>query len=157
MKIDRITDDNRKIVAQFIIDNWYDSIMVIKGERVDVTTEDGYCIINENSVEAVVTYRLKNNICEITLLHTVKQRCGIGKMLMHEVIETAKSEGADTVTVVTTNDNIGAIAFYQKIGFDIVNIYRNSMDYVRKIKPTVPIMGENGSPLRHEIEFFVSI
>ena len=91
------------------------------------------------------------------MLHTVKQRCGIGKMLMHEVIETAKSEGADTVTVVTTNDNIGAIAFYQKIGFDIVNIYRNSMDYVRKIKPTVPIMGENGIPLRHEIEFFVSI
>lgn len=55
--------------------------------------------------------------------------------------------------VVTANDNIEAIAFYQKMSFDIVNIYRNSMDYVRKMRPTVPIMGENNIPLRHEIEF----
>lgn len=55
--------------------------------------------------------------------------------------------------VVTTNDNIGAIAFYQKIGFDMVQIYHDSMDYVRKFKPGVPMMGENHIPLRHEIEF----
>lgn len=139
--------------TRFIIDNWHGSIMIIKGERVDITTEDGYCIIDKNSVVAVVTYRLKNNICEITLLHTIKQRCGIGKMLVYEVIKTVRSKGVDTVMVVTTNDNVGAIAFYQKIGFDIVNIYRNSMDYVRKMKPTVPIMGENNIPLKHEIEF----
>lgn len=153
MEITRITDDNRKMLTQFIIDNWYGSIMIIKGERVDITTEDGYCIIDKNSVVAVVTYRLKNNICEITLLYTVKQRCGIGKKLVHEVTKTVRNKGGDTVMVVTTNDNIEAIAFYQKMGFDIVNIYRNSMDYVRKMRPTVPIMGENNIPLRHEIEF----
>ena len=72
---------------------------------------------------------------------------------MQEVIKAAREKGADTITVVTTNDNIGAIAFYQKIGFDMEMLYRNSMDYVRKLKPTVPAIGDNNIPLRHEIEF----
>lgn len=94
LEITRITDDNRKMLTQFIIDNWYGPAMIIKGERVDITTEDGYCIIDKNSVVAVVTYRLKNNTCEITLLHTVKQRCVIGKKLVHEVTKTVRNKGA---------------------------------------------------------------
>lgn len=153
VKIECITEENRKLLIPFIKENWHDIMMVIKGEQVDISEEDGFCILDGQNVEAVVTYRMKNNICEITLLHTAKQQCGIGTRLVQEVIKAAREKGADTITVVTTNDNIGAIAFYQKIGFDMEMLYRNSMDYVRKLKPTVPAIGDNNIPLRHEIEF----
>ena len=155
IKIDVITEENRKLVNQFILDHWYEVVMIIKGERVDISSSDGFCIIDGQTVTGLITYRLKNNICEITLLHTIVQNRGIGRQLVQKVIETVKNNHVDTITVVTTNDNIGAIAFYQKIGFDMVQIYHDSMDYVGKFKPGVPIMGENHIPLRHEIEFFM--
>jgi len=43
--------------------------------------------------------------------------------------------------------------FYQKRGFDMANLYRNAMDVSRRLKPEIPLIGEDGIPLRHEIEF----
>ena len=57
------------------------------------------------------------------------------------------------IVLVTTNDNINAIRFYQKRGFDMVCLYHNAMDVSRKLKPEIPLIGENGIPLRHELEF----
>ena len=57
------------------------------------------------------------------------------------------------LVVITTNDNIGAIRFYQKRGFDMVKLYRGALERSRKLKPQIPLIGENEIPLRHEIEF----
>ena len=53
----------------------------------------------------------------------------------------------------TTNDNIRAIRFYQKRGFDMAAFRRNALDVSRKLKPEIPLVGDDGIPLRHEIEF----
>ncbi len=55
------------------------------------------------------------------------------------------------------NDNINAIRFYQKRGFDMAHLFRNAMDISRKLKPEIPLIGDNSIPLRHEIEFELSI
>jgi len=39
----------------------------------------------------------------------------------------------------------------QKRGFKFVKVYPGSMEYVRKIKPAVPLIGENGIPLRDKL------
>lgn len=57
------------------------------------------------------------------------------------------------IVLITTNDNINAIRFYQKRGFDMAHLFRNAMDISRKLKPEIPLIGENSIPLRHEIEF----
>ena len=53
----------------------------------------------------------------------------------------------------TTNDNLKAMGFYQRRGFDMARLYRNAVDAARSIKPEIPTVGEDGIPLRHEIEF----
>lgn len=53
----------------------------------------------------------------------------------------------------TTNDNINAIRFYQKRGFDMARFYHNALNVSRKLKSQIPIIGDNGIPLQHEIEF----
>ena len=54
--------------------------------------------------------------------------------------------------MITTNDNLPALGFYQKRGFDMVSLHRNALSQSRKLKPEIPLIGLNGIPLRHEIE-----
>ena len=86
-------------------------------------------------------------------MHSIIRNKGIGTLLLEKLIAHSKSQGIKRIVVVTTNDNINAISFYQRKGFDMVRLYRNAMDYTRKIKPAVPLIGENDIPLRHELEF----
>ncbi|GAB6277014.1 MAG: hypothetical protein SAMD01599839_15540 [Rectinema sp.] len=54
--------------------------------------------------------------------------------------------------LVTTNDNIDALRFYQKRGFELLKIHRNAISKSRKIKPTIPETGNYGISIRDEIE-----
>lgn len=54
--------------------------------------------------------------------------------------------------VVTTNDNIEALKFYQKRGFKFTNIHQNAMMKLRQCKSQLPTAGVNGIPLRDVIE-----
>ena len=57
------------------------------------------------------------------------------------------------IVLITTNDNINEIRFYQKRGFDMANLFRDAVTAARKKKSEIPLIGENSIPLRHEIEF----
>jgi len=46
---------------------------------------------------------------------------------------------------------MNALRFYQKRGFVLVKVHRNSLEFARKLKP-VPLIGADGIPLRDEIE-----
>ena len=54
--------------------------------------------------------------------------------------------------MITTNDNRRAISFYQKYGFTIAAIHHNALEESRKLKPSIPITGIDGIPLKDEIE-----
>ena len=60
--------------------------------------------------------------------------------------------GCSRITLITTNDNLAALKFYQKRGFDMVRLYRNAVEQARKIKPMIPLLGYDDIPVRHEIE-----
>lgn len=74
-------------------------------------------------------------------------------------IEKISSENKDEVNkcikikLITTNDNMNAIRFYQKRGFDMVHLYYDSVAASRKLKPSIPMVGDFGIPIKHEIEF----
>jgi hypothetical protein len=54
--------------------------------------------------------------------------------------------------LVTTNDNLNALRFYQKRGFVLVAVHRNALEVSRKLKPEIPLVGMDSIPLRDEIE-----
>lgn len=147
-----IIQGDYELVRAFIIKYWYDIRMVIRNEIVDLSETKGLYIIQNEEIIGVLTYRVINDEAEITLLHAIIENSGIGTFLIERFLDIAKHNNIKRITVVTTNDNIRALAFYQKRGFDIISLYRNSMDYVRRIKPSVPLIGDNNIPLKHEIE-----
>ena len=86
-------------------------------------------------------------------LHVDAQWLGMGTRLLAAVEEEAKSRGCDRLVVVTTNDNVDALRFYQRRGFSLVALHRGAVDKSRMLlKPEIPKVGEYGIPLRDELE-----
>jgi len=89
---------------------------------------------------------------EIMSLDSLREGQGIGTALVEAAIAHARASGCAQVTLITTNDNLRALGFYQKRGFDLVRLYRGALDVSRAMKPEIPLVGEGGIPLRHELE-----
>jgi hypothetical protein len=52
----------------------------------------------------------------------------------------------------TTNDNLGALRFYQRRGFSLVALRPGAVERARARKPTIPPIGDFGIRLRDELE-----
>ncbi|MGB4657629.1 MAG: GNAT family N-acetyltransferase [Mobilitalea sp.] len=148
-----VNEQNRYEINQFIQENWYSTEIVIRGKIVDMTLVDGIAVYESNSIIGLLTYEITNDECEILSLDSKYENQGIGTELIKCVIDIARNQGCINLVVITTNDNINALKFYQKRGFDMVRLYHNALDISRRLKPSIPIIGEYGIPLMHEIEF----
>ena len=65
----------------------------------------------------VLTYRIDVDVCEIVTLNAFREGVGVGRALIEAVTARARAAGASTLLVMTTNDNVGALRFYQRAGF----------------------------------------
>lgn len=157
MDIKTISQKNRQQINNFISSQWFSTDMVVRGEIIDMTTMDGFIMYDNKTIVGLVTYRLKDNECEIMSLDSLIERHGIGTALVNQVIEIAIKKKCNRVKLITTNDNINALYFYQKRGFDMVCLYHNALDTSRKLKPSIPMFGEFNIPLKHEIELQMNL
>ena len=157
MECKRINSQNRNFINAFIKQHWYTTTMIIRGREIDMTKAEGFYFSEEKNIIGLITYIVYNGILEITSLDSLQENRGIGSKLVEAVIHEAKERKCQKIILITTNDNINAIKFYQKRGFDMANLFRNALDISRKLKPEIHLIGENSIPLRHEIEFELSI
>ena len=148
-----VNEENRAFVNVFLMDHWFSTDMVVRGECVDMTKQSGILAMEDGEIAGLLMYRVQGDMCEILSLDSLIPGKGLGTALLCEVEQTARSHGCTRLTLITTNDNIEALRFYQKRGFDMANLYRNALEVSRRMKPQIPLIGEHGIPLRHEIEF----
>lgn len=153
MYIKTISSENRKEINDFIMSHWFSTIMVVRGELVDMTILDGFVMYEGEKIIGLITYKIKASECELMSLDSLMENQGIGTTLVKKVIEIAMYNKCNRIKLITTNDNINALRFYQKLGFDMTKIYHNALDISRKLKPSIPLLGEFNIPLKHEIEF----
>lgn len=91
--------------------------------------------------------------CEILTLHAGTQWHGTGTALVEAVRLLARRQGCTRLWVITTNDNVDALRFYQRRGFRLVTVHRGAVDRSRaSLKPEIPKVGAYGIPKRDEIE-----
>lgn len=154
-----VTPATRAPVTDFIIREWLSTEMLIRGEAVDMTKVDGFVLFDEGGHEIIglITYLIRGGVCEITSLNSKREGRGIGSALIEKVKQAAVVSGWRKIQVVTTNDNINAFGFYQKRGFDLVRVNVGAIDSERKQKPQIPLIGANGIPMRHEVEFVMEL
>jgi ribosomal protein S18 acetylase RimI-like enzyme len=129
------------------------SVVARRGEVVDVLARPAVTAVDDDEVVGVLSYDLGPIECEILALYTARQWSGIGSALMRAVVDLATAAGCRRCWLVTTNDNVDALRFYQRRGFHLTAIRCGAVDETRRLlKPAIPRVGDYGIPLRDELE-----
>jgi len=113
----------------------------------------GFVARQYTELVGLATFEILGDMCELVTIDVFLQWQGIGKKLMESVEMEARLAGCKQVWLITTNDNIEAMHFYQRCGYDMVALYQNALQESRKLKPQIPLTGSFGIPIKHELEF----
>ncbi|NCU18525.1 GNAT family N-acetyltransferase [Pallidibacillus pasinlerensis] len=153
MKIYAIEDLPKTKIIEFFKLHWGSTEMVISSGVYDCSALDGFAAVNEeDNIIGLITYIIKYNECEIISLDSIEEGKGIGTRLVQEVENLAIKKKCELLKLITTNDNLLALRFYQKRGFILSQIINNAVEKARKLKPEIPLIGNDGIPIRDEIE-----
>ena len=121
-------------------------------------TEHPALVAEENGrLAGVLTYVLDGprRLCEVLTLHAVERRRGVGTALLADLERIARAANVHRVWLITTNDNVDALRFYQRRGFRLAAVYPDAVGRSRaSLKPEIPETGEYGIPLRDEVELW---
>jgi GNAT superfamily N-acetyltransferase len=129
------------------------AVVARRGELVDVLARPAVVAIDAGAVAGVLTYDVVDDSCELLALHTARQWSGIGSAMVIMVARLAAAAGCRHYWVLTTNDNVDALRFYQRRGFRLTALRCGAVDQARlTLKPQIPVTGDYGIPIRDEIE-----
>jgi ribosomal protein S18 acetylase RimI-like enzyme len=121
-----------------------------RGELVDVLSCAGIVAGTPDGSAGLLTFRLDGDDAEIVYIETTTKFAGVGTALLDAFLKLA---GGRRVWLVTTNDNVDALRFYQRRGFRIGAVRLGAVDDARaRLKPAISPNGSYGIPIRDEIE-----
>ncbi|ARA99578.1 MULTISPECIES: GNAT family N-acetyltransferase [Geobacillus] len=143
---------DRALVNQFFTDHWGSPEMVVSTGVYHCNELDGFAAVeNGQRIVGLITFLIRENECEIISLDSIVENQGIGSALLRAAETWARQQRCAAVRLITTNDNLHALRFYQKRGYQIVNVFPNAVDKARQIKPSIPFMSPDGIPIRDEL------
>lgn len=153
-----LTSDDRAWVARFCEEHWGSDLMIMHGMQLYISQQEGF-VARDSAGEVVglVTYRIEGQECEITSIDSLREGMGIGSALIEAAKAAAQTAGCTRLFLITTNDNLDALRFYQRRGFVLSKLYRNAVEESRKLKPQIPQIGSFGIPIRDEIELEIDL
>jgi len=153
----RLTRDDLPRLRQFWIEHWGGEEMITRGNIYRPEQLDGFVVEDGTEWIGLLTFIVKDGECEVTSLDSLREGQGIGSKLIDRATAEARTQGCKRLFLITTNDNLNALGFYQKRGFEIAAIHRGAVNESRRIKPGIPLVGYNNIPLRDEIELEMSL
>ena len=105
----------------------------------------------------VATYDVepRGDVVELVTIDLLRERAGVGQARRRWHV--AAAQGARTLRVMTTNDNLRALRFYQRLGFVIGEVRVGQAAAARRIKPSIPLVGHDGIPIRDEIDLEMTL
>jgi len=144
---------DRNWIAERLDEFWGSTRVVSRGVLHYAHTLPGFAVVDEaDTPHGLVTYHIEGDACEIVTLNSFTQGIGIGSALVDAVKEAALATDCTRVWLITSNDNMTALAYWQKRGFELVSIHRDAITEARRMKPEIPLLGMDDIPIRDEIE-----
>lgn len=133
--------------------NWGSIYMIYDSKKINLLEIEHIEISNDSTVEGILTFFEDQTDVHIVSLNAFVFGKGIGSQLLEELESIAKGRKKKTIFVETTNDNCKAIKFYQTHGFDMYQLKINEVSSQRILKPSIPLNGCYGIPIKHIIKF----
>ena len=147
------TGDDAAFVRGTMLETWQSPMVAAHGELIDASALPALIAWRAQDPVGLATHRPHpgDSSWEVVSLHAVIAGIGAGTALLDEVARLARAAGARRIWLVTTNDNVAALRFYQRRGMDLVALHRDAVTEGRKLKPSIP-QEVDGIRMRHELE-----
>jgi ribosomal protein S18 acetylase RimI-like enzyme len=153
VRIRPATAEDRAWIEEHLNRSWGSATVVTRGVAHDASQLPAFVAIEGEQIVGLATFRFDGRECELVTLDALRPRRGIGSALLGAVAEQAANRGCRRLWLITTNDNLDAIRFYQRRGLRLIAVHRGAVDDARRIKPSIPLIGEHGIPIHDELEF----
>jgi ribosomal protein S18 acetylase RimI-like enzyme len=151
IQIRPVTSDDHHWVAEVLSRFWGDTRVVSYGRLHEADRLPGLVAVVEGELSGLATYRIDGEACELVTLNSLRPGQGIGSQLVEAVLEKAHQSGCTRLWLVTTNDNLEALRFYQMQGFHLIELRPGVVDQSRRLKPEIPDIGMDGIPIKDEL------
>jgi ribosomal protein S18 acetylase RimI-like enzyme len=139
------------------VDGWFErhwGDRIVAGHGTAYSMDDVECLVADEAgrVVGAVTFCVDTDALEVVTVDADVRRRGIGRILLDAAVAEAARRGLRRVWLTTTNDNLTALAFYQAVGFRLCALRPDGVAEARRLKPTIPLVGESGLPMRDELD-----
>jgi len=147
-----INKNDRTWAASVLTEHWGSARSVSRGRLYQADELSGIVAVQRDKPVGLITYNIAVKECEITTMNSLAEGKGVGSALLDAIKKVAIAEGCNRLWLITTNDNTKALRFWQKRGFRLAAVYINAVENSRRLKPEIPLAGDDGIPIRDEIE-----
>jgi GNAT superfamily N-acetyltransferase len=157
VEITRSRHEDRSVVEAFL--GRHNALRAARrGELVDCLGHPAMLAWADGELAGVATYVVGDGECELLTLYAGTRFAGVGSALLAAVRDVARTASCTRLWVVTTNDNVDALRFYQRRGFRLARLRPGAVDESRRtLKPEISMTGAHGIPLRDELELEMDI
>lgn len=127
-----LSDDDKAWLRELWVSKWGGETMVTRGRVRHIA--DLNLLLAKFGGERIgaAAYRIEGEECELLSLNALKKRFGIGSALLASVEQRAREASCSR-------------------GYRIAAVSPGAIDEARKVKPTIPLEGQYGIPIRDEI------
>ena len=153
MLVRPLRDDEQPWKVTTLEQGWGSTSVARLGELIDASVLPALVVTDADDRVGLLTYAARADDVEVVTIQALDEGRGFGRALMDDVLRLAVEMNAAKLWLTTTNDNTRAIDFYQRWGMRLVRLIEGGVDLSRRVKPSIPTIGANGTPLRDELEF----
>ncbi|WP_210203689.1 GNAT family N-acetyltransferase [Rhizobium sp. SEMIA4064] len=136
-------------IVKLLTERWGDTKVVAHDETFDLLDLPALVVDPD---QGLATYRMQGNEAELMSLDAVRPGQGVGTALIDALADQLRRQGLSALWVMTTNDNLDALRFYQRRGFELRRVRPGAVDKARLLKPSIPRIADNGIPIRDELD-----
>jgi ribosomal protein S18 acetylase RimI-like enzyme len=144
--------EDREWSQALLEERWGSTAVVSRGRLHDVAALPGFVALLDGAPAGLLTYRIEGSECEVVTIDSTTEGQGVGTRLLEAAAEMARAAGCTRLWLITTNDNLPALGFYQRQGLTLAALHANALERSRELKPSIPFVGRDGIRLRDEIE-----
>jgi GNAT superfamily N-acetyltransferase len=143
---------DRPLVAALHDDAWGGPVVVGHGVRYDLTTLATLVAVDAiGTVRGALAYAVDGDALEVVSIVASPPGGGTGTALLAAAAGEGRRLGLRRLWLVTTNDNLRALRFYQRRGLRITGVGVGAVDAARALKASIPLVGADGIPLHDEL------
>ena len=144
-----LREDERDWARVRIAERWSSTIVVAHGVVYEPASLPALVAEHDGHPVGLLTYNVESDECEIVTIDAFDEGRGVGTAL----IDGVKAFGHKRLWLVTTNDNSRAQRFYERVGFSLVRVHQGAVERSRELKPEIPLVSDDGTPIRDELEY----